>query len=420
MEEEIRELEKILKSFLDVPVKRRREIMLSPVYTEIQPVSVKAPTEHDFIIEENIQLQRRILEYKKQILNLEATMQEYKTQIDQLAASNDDFKSREKELRDAILRAKGSIRVLCRMRPTKSHCSITFDDRNINVEGKNYMLDHVFDLNSTQNDIYTEINQEIECVMEGFNVCIFAYGQTGSGKTFTMYGTEGNEGIIFRSLNRISILSASLIQKGYDVKYNLKYIEVYNENITDLISNKAVTIVHDSESVRFKDYDDLVSDDINKIIETVRVSSCKRRTEETNCNSSSSRSHSVFILEILVQNPEETRRGSLCLIDLAGSERLNESKAENERLKETQHINKSLSALGNVIMSLKRKDKHIPFRDSKLTHLMQEYLSGKSRTTMIVNVNPENSNETVCSLRFAIKVSECSLGSTNRNVKKYC
>lgn len=420
MEEEIRELEKILKNIADVPLKRRKDIILTTVYPEDHHTFAKESLDHDFLMDENVQLQRKVLEYKETILNLETTIQEYKSQIERLSASNDIFRIKEKELREAILRAKGAIRVLCRIKPTKVHGNIIYDDRNIDIDGKKYMLDYVFDSGSTQNDVYAEINQEIECVMEGFNVCIFAYGQTGSGKTFTMYGMDENEGIIFKSLSNISDLSTTLIEKGYTVKYNLKYIEVYNETITDLISNKPVTIIHDSESVRFKDYDELVTDDITKIIETVKVSSSKRRTGETKCNSSSSRSHSVFILEVLAQSSDEVRKGTLCLIDLAGSERLNESKAENERLKETQYINKSLSALGNVIMSLKKKDKHIPFRDSKLTHLMQEYLSGKSRTTMIVNINPENSNETVCSLRFATKVSECNLGHTNRNINKYC
>ena len=137
------------------------------------------------------------------------------------------------------------------------------------------------------------------------------------------------------------------------------------------------------------------------------------------CNAASSRSHSVFQLTVNATNAKlgQTRRGNLVLIDLAGSERIDQSGVTGEQLKEAQAINKSLSALGNVIVALSNKQKHIPFRDSKLTYLLQNCLSGDSKCLMLVNVSPASQyqGETLCSLRFAQKVNACEVGVAKRN-----
>jgi kinesin family protein C1 len=255
--------------------------------------------------------------------------------------------------------------------------------------------------------------------MEGYSTCIFAFGQTGSGKTFTMTGDSRNEGLIFRSLREFQKISQILKNQNFHVKFTAKYLEIYNENIKDLFLDNQVTISHDSNGISLKNCSSIEYDNIEDACEKFKSTSNARKTAETNCNLNSSRSHAIFIISVEIKRNDEIRNGSLCLIDLAGSERLNESKSENERLKETQFINKSLSALGNVIVALKRKDQHIPFRDSKLTHLMQDYFTGRSRTTMIVNINPESLNESICSLIFATKVSECSLKTATKNINRF-
>ncbi|ELA41456.1 uncharacterized protein VICG_01561 [Vittaforma corneae ATCC 50505] len=420
MEHEIRQLEKVLNRILNIPKRQRTDIAIHPIEVKdnifIKP---QMSLDNNLIIEENSQLQKRIKELSERVFELEAQLEDYKSQVHNLNVVNFQLTTNEKVLREAVLQAKGAIRVVCRIKPTQGNCHIRFDDKNIFVEDKQYSLNHVFGSSSSQNEIFREVEPEIESVLEGYSVCIFAYGQTGSGKTYTMCGEGLEEGLIFKSLDKIKDISNRFRNEGFTVKYIVKYIEVYNENVRDLISDKAVTIVHDTHSIKLKDCEEVSADDIDLISSIIKQYSLKRKTGETNCNVSSSRSHSIFILNVLIESKNEKRQGSLCLIDLAGSERLKESKAENERLKETQFINKSLSALGNVMAALKRKDKHVPFRDSKLTHIMQEYLSGRSRTSMIVNINPECIEETICTLRFAIKVSECSLGGASKNINKF-
>lgn len=448
MEDKLCELEQIFNRIMNIPKKCKNlpsnEKNLSPangfessdIYSGRQNRKTDLKSPENFVsnnnmadeailikynkfVQENLQLIKQIDELNLNAVKNEEKIIELNSQIKNLNSVNYTLKQREKEMKNTILKLKGSIRVLCRIKPVESKFNIRHDDANIIINGKNFTMNHIFDQKSTQESIFEELKPEIESIFQGYNICIFAYGQTGSGKTYTMEGPRDNRGLIFRSFDEIEKISSDLKKEGYKVHFSIKYIEIYNEVVRDLIKDGIITIVHDNNSVRMKNCSEIEICDLKEAQSIIENSISKRSSGSTQVNEFSSRSHAIFILKIFIIKDDQSITGSLCLIDLAGSERLSKSKAENERLKETQFINKSLSALGNVISAIKRKDKHIPFRDSKLTHVMQEYLSQNSRASMIVNINTENIDETLCSLRFASKVSECDLGAANRNVVKH-
>ena len=416
MDQKLDELEQILTQLQKIPTRTKSsaELSLTPViYTQ---ESINA--EDDIQQKENLLNINELNELKIEKRSLIEKIANFEEQINTLNRQNFELKNREKRLRNDLLDIKGSIRVFCRLKPSEQNNKIEFDETNIKIDNKNFIVNRIFDQKTKQSDVFDEMNLYIKSILDGYKVCVFAYGQTGSGKTYTMEGIEEDKGLIYRSISEIEKSAAELILDGFTIEYKVKYLEIYNETIKDLLSNEFVTIVHESTGIKLKNCSEIDCKRLIDLESLIHRASLRRTTGETMCNQQSSRSHSVFILSVILSSGTEKREGSLSLIDLAGSERLNESKAENERLKETQSINKSLSALGNVFNSLKRKDKHVPFRDSKLTHLMQEYLTGKSRTTMIVNINPENLNESICSLRFASKVGECELGNVEKSVFK--
>lgn len=367
----------------------------------------------DARILENAKVIQKITNERDELL---IKLTQYELKLKNILDENNELKKKVKIQRDEIINCKGAIRVVCRIKPCKIRGALSFNDRSITIDNKRFNVDKVFTPNSSQSDIFNEIGPLVEGIMDGFNVCVFAYGQTGSGKTYTMEGNEENKGLIFRSLEGLENISKIAISEGAKISYKIKYLEIYNENIRDLIGGEQVQIIDENNSVRLKSCKEIETNSFANICDIIRQNASKRVIGGTKCNEMSSRSHLVFMLTIEINIGLEKRVGCLSLIDLAGSERLSESKAENERLRETQNINKSLSALGNVFNAIKRKDRHIPFRDSKLTHLMKEYLIGQSRTTMIVNINPESINETICSMRFAAKVSACELGSAVKNI----
>ncbi|GJQ10418.1 hypothetical protein GpartN1_g2209.t1 [Galdieria partita] len=294
-----------------------------------------------------------------------------------------------------------------------------------------FSFDRIFSPESTQEDVFEEISQLVQSALDGYRVCIFAYGQTGSGKTFTMLGgdNEGESGVIPKSMRKIFSTAECLYEQNWEFHLKASFLEIYNETIRDLLT--------DQNTGKERNYDikidrltgatyvvGLTVEDIStpyQLEKLLKKSMANRSTAATRCNERSSRSHSVFRLYISGRNKEtgQERMGLLNLIDLAGSERLNSSGSTGDRLRETQHINKSLSALGDVISSLSNKEKHIPYRNSKLTYLLQDSLGGDSKTLMFVNVSPtaESFQETLCSLRFAQKVNSCQIGTARRVTK---
>eukprot|EP00122_Pirum_gemmata_P017354 Pgem_evm1s16246 len=241
----------------------------------------------------------------------------------------------------------------------------------------------------------------------------------------TMHGGTGeNEGIVKRSVAKIINTSEMMKKTGWTYTFSCNYVEIYNETVKDLLVVNApkVNIRIVGNEVKLDELNKIsftTSEEIAKIVATAEK---RRSVAETTMNSLSSRSHSVFILH-LVGYHEETKtelRGCLYLCDLAGSERIKKSNVENERLKETQNINKSLSALTDVFRQLHEKTDHVRFRDSKLTTILQPCFTQAGKALVMVNLAPEvdNNSESLSSLRFAENVSKTELGKTSRNVSK--
>nr|CAH7713090.1 unnamed protein product [Callosobruchus chinensis] len=276
-----------------------------------------------------------------------------------------------------------------------------------------FCFDKVFSQRTNQEELFKEIAPYVQSAVDGYDVCVFAYGQTGSGKTYTMLGEDcGNEGVIPRTVELIFRTIDALKKTDWEYEVHASVLEIYNENLRDLLSptaNQNMEIRHNcgkETTVTNLTIEKVKSaDGLRKLMELAQ----KHRTvAATNYNEHSSRSHAVTKIYLSGVN-KETKvcyKGSISLVDLAGSE--NAKLVENDRMRETKHINKSLTILGNVMLALYNKNKHIPYRESKLTFLLQSCLGGTSKTLLIVNVSPfeENFNESLNSLRFASKVKE--------------
>ncbi|KZV72464.1 kinesin-domain-containing protein [Peniophora sp. CONT] len=295
----------------------------------------------------------------------------------------------------------------------------------------NFAFDRVFEPQSTQEDVFEEISQLAQSCTDGYNVCIFAYGQTGSGKSFTMEGgsTAANVGMIPRAVEQVFRVTEDLKAKGWTYTHEGQFLEIYNETINDLLGHgdfdkKKHEVKHDKGRTFVTDVVVKPLHSPAQVKALLSLANSRRSVAATLMNERSSRSHSVFTLRIKGTNAHtgESCEGCLNLVDLAGSERLDASGAgsNKERLRETQAINKSLSALGDVIAALGEKsekgDKHIPYRNSKLTYLLQNSLSGNSKTLMVLNLSPlaVHLNESLCSLRFATKVNNTTIGTAKK------
>ncbi|KAG6586262.1 Kinesin-like protein KIN-14S, partial [Cucurbita argyrosperma subsp. sororia] len=334
-----------------------------------------------------------------------------------------------KRLYNEVIELKGNIRVFCRCRPLNeseltngSTSVIEFDssqDNEIQVVSsdsskKQFKFDHVFKTKDGQETVFGQAKPVVASVMDGYNVCIFAYGQTGTGKTFTMEGTPENRGVNYRTLKELFKISE---ERDGVMKYELyvSMLEVYNEKIRDLLADncnpnlKKLEIKQAAEGTQ--EVPGLVEAQVygtEEVWELLKSGGRARSVGSTSANELSSRSHCLLRVTVKGEsliNGQRTK-SHLWLVDLAGSERVGRIDVDGERLKESQFINKSLSALGDVISALASKTAHVPYRNSKLTHLLQSSLGGDCKTLMFVQVSPSSADvgETLCSLNFASRV----------------
>ncbi|XP_065496942.1 kinesin-like protein KIFC3 isoform X2 [Caloenas nicobarica] len=346
-----------------------------------------------------------------------------------------------KKCHNELVRLKGNIRVFGRVRPItkedgegpEATNAVTFDADDDAVlhllhKGKqvSFELDKVFPPQASQEEVFQEVQALVTSCIDGYNVCIFAYGQTGAGKTYTMEGTAANPGINQRALQ---LLFSEVRSKAADWDYaiSVSAAEIYNEALRDLLGKEPqekleIKLCPDGSGQLYvpglTEFRVQSVEDINKVFEFGHVN---RATECTNLNEHSSRSHALLIVTVrgLDRSTGLRTTGKLNLVDLAGSERVGRSGAEGSRLREAQHINRSLSALGDVIYALRSRQGHVPFRNSKLTYLLQDSLSGDSKTLMMVQVSPaeKNTSETLCSLKFAERVRSVELGPVSRKAE---
>ena len=379
-------------------------------------------------------------------------------------------------LHNQVQELKGNIRVFCRVRPVNAHAgenpseppAETGGGKTDHAEpllrvaragesagravslaqpGKKekpvaFSFDRVFDASASQEEVFEDISHLVTSALDGYKVCIFAYGQTGSGKTYTMLGDgkgdDVSRGLIPRCVEQIFAARDAKIDPGTSRRASFAVtatmVEIYNEEIKDLLapsSSKEKTSSSESDQQLKHDvkHDPKTGETTVTHLAAVTVDSAAhaaslvskavaaRTTHKTKMNDHSSRSHMVFTLKLTgTDGSGGPIRGVLNLVDLAGSERLSRTGATGDRLKEAQSINKSLSALGDVIAALAEKAPHVPYRNSKLTYLLQNALGGDAKTLMFANVSPvaESAQETLCSLRFAAKVNACAVGGGNK------
>ncbi|KAM7416207.1 hypothetical protein PAMA_018331 [Pampus argenteus] len=385
----------------------------------------------------------------QQLLLLQDQLKQVKEEKKKIVENYTSERTMRKKYYNMVEDMKGKIRVFCRIRPvsrteTAQSGAIVvdkIDDYSVCVETprglREFQFDQVFSAEASQELLFHDTNRLIQSAIDGYNVCIFAYGQTGSGKTFTMVGDKDqkNPGIMPRSFNAIF----DIIQENsakFSFKVSAYMLELYNDTLQDLFVSLAgeshaqpqthgqarrVEIKRNRKGVVFaQGAETKEASSAQELYALFQQACANRHISATKMNVESSRSH--LIVGIMVESRNLTNgslsTGKLSLVDLAGSERAAKTGAKDHQLKEANSINKSLSALGDVISALSAELPHVPYRNSKLTQVMQDSLGGNAKTLMIVNISPSECNldETLTSLVYATRVKAIT-NSAQRNVE---
>ncbi|KAK9172105.1 Kinesin motor domain protein [Cryptosporidium meleagridis] len=284
------------------------------------------------------------------------------------------------------------------------------------IKERTFYLDHIFPMDTSQSYVYkTAAKPIVDQLFKGINGTVLAYGQTSSGKTFTMEGIIGDNekmGVIPRMVHDV-FETISNAEEHIEFQLKVSICEVYMERIRDLLDTsgtKSNLRIHEDKihGIYVKDLSEYFVTSPEEVFELMALGHKHRAVASTNMNSYSSRSHLIFMLQLQQKNVFDSsiKVGKLFLVDLAGSEKISKTGAEGLTLDEAKTINKSLSCLGNVINALTDNTKNfIPYRDSKLTRILQNSLGGNSLTALIVTCSPSivNESETIGTLRFGIR-----------------
>ena len=378
---------------------------------------------------------------KQNRYDLEQEIKYYKEAIKYQTQLHNDIQPYKNQMNNEYQEAKGNVRVFCRIRPplqreiSKKQIDIEYrGDNSLIIKGEKkasnigregghqdleqFQFNRIFKQNDTQEEVFEEVSPLIQSSLDGFNINIFAYGQTGSGKTFTMEGDMScpeKYGIVPRSVDRIfKYYDEELKNMGWEIRFLLSVCEIYNKKTRDLIGEKNVDKTEELKEMEIHNLMEWNSN-FGQIAQ-------RRKVAETKMNMESSRSHLIFKIKIHLHNKndlENDRFGSLNLIDLAGSERVDKATVSEERFKESIEINSSLTHLKSVFEAMKSKhDKFVPFHNTPLTDVLKDCLSGdNSKTLMFVNISPllESFKESTCSLKFATDVNKCYVSSNDDN-----
>lgn len=459
------QLESVMQRFAELQTEHMKLLAVNNVDAEALKEQIATLQAENAILKDDNQ---RLLEKERMVeTHLATASQEKGTIATQLEALQEETRyllaqrqldmQERRRLHNIIQDLRGAIRVAIRLRPSTtvmspggSHSGIRFefpdsmtDKRLISLFGKaeksldgmkvrraehSYEFDRVYSMEATQQDVWNDVSELVQSALDGFRVCIFAYGQTASGKTHTMLGPSSSswatmapedKGIMPRAVEQIFLFASETARDQWSYKLTASFFEIYNDTVQDLLipktgsnsnTGKKCQIMRDASGNAYVDNlfkKDVTSpDELNWLL-------CQafnnRAVGSTDMNARSSRSHAIFQLDISASNEEHNQQlqGQLNLIDLAGSENVEKSGAKEERLAEAIAINKSLTALSSVICSLVTKTPHVPYRDSKLTSILQPSLSGDSKTMVVVTLSPEESNyqEAVSSLKFAARIA---------------
>ncbi|KAJ6417567.1 hypothetical protein OIU84_003319 [Salix udensis] len=396
-------------------------------------------------------------ETRRQVKQIQADWEEEASGLEQhirdlevASSSYHQVLEENRQLYNQVQDLKGTIRVYCRVRPflrgqSNGQSTVDYIGENGNImianplkNGKEarkvFSFNKVFGTNVTQDQIYADTQPLVRSVLDGYNVCIFAYGQTGSGKTYTMSGpdltSEQTWGVNYRALRDLFQISKT---RGDVIKYEVGvqmpvYLKFYklsakflSRGVDFTLTIRTLDIRNNSQlnGLNVPDASWIPVSSTQDVLDLMRIGQRNRAVGATALNERSSRSHSVLTVHVYGKElvSGSILKGCLHLVDLAGSERVDKSEAVGERLKEAQHINKSLSALGDVISALAQKSPHVPYRNSKLTQILQDSLGGHAKTLMFVHINPELNSiwETISTLKFAERVSSIELGAARSN-----
>lgn len=354
-----------------------------------------------------------------------------------------------RKIHHTYLLLRGNLRVMCRIRPyikdeisknneIKMQESFTssfgvFNDHiNTYQNNKKFPFDYVFNQTSSQRELSEETKFLVNSLMDEKNISVISYGQTGTGKTYTTIGTKENPGLVHNSLYELfkissiintenkndnsilftesdtySYINKEKLNQFTDIKISMCALEIYNDNIYNLLedNNSPLLIYEDSNSLNIPDLKYININCFDEAIKLIRIANKFKKIKETSYNITSSRSHTIFTFIVNFKlNFDKEFTSKLNIIDLAGSERITKFNIKDEKLKnESIFINLSLSSLSNVLNAIKSKQKHIPYRDCKLTHLLKESLSCNFIILMILHISPNVKDycETLGTLNFS-------------------